>query len=37
LPSVPATGKEYKSIHTFCVAGTRNVGTFTFWPCHRHI
>lgn len=28
-PSHPGTGSEYTSAHTFCVAGTRNVGTLT--------
>ncbi len=31
LPSQPGTGMPYTSIHTFCVAGTRYVGTLT-WP-----
>ena len=32
LPSQPGTGMPYTSIHTFCVAGTRYVGTLTLPP-----
>ncbi len=32
LPSQPGTGMPYTSIQTFCVAGTRYVGTLTLPP-----